>query len=128
MLIDPRQSERKDLEYVVAVRPEKVKQSTSANLINLGPNGLSFETSREFAPGEKLKIDIPPSNPVITLTARVVWCRRRSSSYAVGAEFVEISKTVRARLADMNAAISTYQETRNASGPKTSDAHQAAVE
>ena len=120
-----RQYERLDTSYIVAVRPMGFKQSDNkASITNLSQGGLCFVSTLELVQGDRLEIDLPPDRPLLTLKARVTWCRPQRDKFSAGVEFVEMSDTRRARIFEMHKAIAVYQQMNNPSG----DAQQAAVE
>ncbi len=120
-----RQHERLDTGYIVAIRPMGFKQSDhKASITNLSQGGLCFVSTLELAHGDRLEIDLPPDRPLLTLKARVTWCRPQRDMFSAGVEFVEMSDTRRARLFEMHKAIAAYQQMNYPSG----DAQQAAVE
>jgi Tfp pilus assembly protein PilZ len=129
MSIEHRQAERFDAEYIVTVRPEGAMHwGGPASMVNLSKGGLCFVVDVELKQGQKVAIDIPTDNPVITLKAKVVWCRPQRDKFSVGAEFIEMSDARRARIVEMNTAIRAYHKMHNASGASAMSAQQAAVE
>lgn len=129
MSIEQRKAERFEAEYVVSVRPEgTVFQSDSASMTNLSAGGLCFVLGIELFPGQMIDIDLPENSPVITLKAMVVWCRPQREKFSAGVEFVELSDTRRARIAEMHRAIRAYQKMNSTTGAAVMNPHQAAVE
>jgi len=129
MPIEQRKTERIEAEYVVSVRPEGAKfLSESASMTNLSAGGLCFVLGTELFLGQIVEIDLPENSPVITLKARVVWCRPQREKFSAGAEFVELSDTRRARIAEMHRAIRAYQRMNSTEGAAVMSPHQAAVE
>lgn len=129
MSTEQRQAERFDAEYIVNVRPEGIQNiGGRASVTNLSQGGLCFVVEYDFKQGEKLEIDVPLDKPVLTLKARVTWCRPQRDKFSIGAEFVEISAARRARIVEMNRAIRVYQKMHNESGATSMNAQQAAVE
>ncbi len=129
MSIENRKDERIEAEYIVSVWPEKSRNlSESASMTNLSAGGLCFVMDTELNPGEIIGIEVPKESPVITLKARVVWCRPQRDKFSAGAEFVEMSEARRARIAEMHRAIRAYQKMNSAAGGVAMNAHQAAVE
>ncbi len=129
MSIEQRKAERIDAEYMVNVRPEGSRyQSGSASMTNLSAGGLCFVVRAELFPGQNIEIDFPEENPVISLKARVIWCRPQRDKFSVGAEFVELSEARRERIAEMHRAIRAYQKMNSTQGAAAMSAHQAAIE
>ena len=125
MSIELRESERLDASYIVAIRLASAKQSDSAaSMTNLSRGGLCFVSTLNLRQGDRVDIDLPSSQPVATLKARVIWCRPQRDRFSVGAEFIDMSDVRRARIIEMHRAICTYQKMNNASG----DTQQAAAE
>jgi len=129
MSVELREAERIVAEYVVSVRPEGARfLSESASMTNLSAGGFCFVVDTELNLGQKIEIEVPENNPVITLKARVMWCRPQRDKFSVGAEFVEMSDARRARFAEMHRAIRAYQKMNSTAGTAAMNAHQAAVE
>jgi len=125
MSIELRESERLDASYIVAIRLVSTRQSdNAASMTNLSRGGLCFVSTLNLRQGDRIDIDLPASQPVATLTAKVIWCRPQRNLFSVGAEFVDMSDARRTRIIEMHRAISTYQKMNNPSG----DTQQAAAE
>lgn len=125
MSIELRESERLDAGYIVTVRLASAKLlDNAASMTNLSRGGLCFMSTLNLRQGDRVDIDLPSTQSVATLKARVIWCRPQRDKYSVGAEFVEMSDARRARIIEMHRAICTYQKMNNTSG----DTQQAAAE
>ena len=125
MSTELRQYERLGAGYTVALRLTGIKQSDKkASITSLSQGGLCFVSTLDLVQGDRLEIDLPPDRPLLTLKARVTWCRPQRDKFSAGVEFVEMSDTRRARIFEMHKAIVAYQQMNNPSG----DAQQAAVE
>jgi hypothetical protein len=129
MSTELREAERIVAEYTVNVRPEGARfLGESASMTNLSAGGFCFVVDTELHLGQRIEIEVPENNPVITLKARVIWCRPQRDKFSVGSEFVEMSTARRARFAEMHRAIRAYQEMNSTAGAVAMNAHQAAVE
>lgn len=129
MSAELRESERIAVEYFVKVQPEGAGNlSESASMINLSAGGVCFLAENEFDPDQRIEIKIPADKPVITLKARVVWCRQQRDKFSAGVEFVEMSAARRARIAEMHRAIRAYQKMNSTEGDAAMSANRAAVE
>lgn len=125
MSTELRRAERLEGSYAVAVRPIDFKLlDNKASITNLNRGGLCFVSTLELAHGDEVEIDLPPDQPVVTLKARVVWCRQQRDKFSAGAEFVEMSDARRVRIFEMHKAINAYQQMHDLSG----NARQATVE
>ena len=125
MSIELRESERLEASYIVAVRLVSAKQSdNAASMTNLSRGGLCFVSTLNLQQGDSVDIDLPSTQPVATLKARVIWCRPQRDKFSVGAGFVDMSDARRARIIEMHRAICTYQKMNN----PYSDTQQAAAE
>lgn len=129
MSTELREAERIVAEYVVSVRPEGARfLSETASMTNLSAGGFCFIVDTELYFGQRIEIEIPENNPVVTLKARVIWCRPQREQFSVGAEFIEMSPARRARFAEMHRAIRAYQKMNSTEGAVAMNAHQAAVD
>jgi hypothetical protein len=129
MSIELRKAERIEAEYNVSVRPEGATLlNNSASMINVSAGGLCFVVDTELSPGLRIEIEVPEKSPVITLKARVIWCRPQRDKFSAGAEFVEMSDARRARFAEMHRAIRGFQKMNGTTGAAAMNANQAAVE
>ncbi len=125
MSIELRESERLDASYIVTVRLASAKLlDNAASMTNLSRGGLCFVSTLNLRQGDSIDIDLPSTQPVATLKAKVIWCRPQRKKFSVGAEFVDMSDARRARIIEMHRAICTYQKMNNASG----NTQQAAAE
>lgn len=78
------------------------KASSSNLLVNMGSGGAQF-TSQEFLnPGSKvrLSISIPAFLEKLTLTAKIVWCRKfhDARGYCAGVDFLKANKNTWQRI------------------------------
>lgn len=129
MSTELREAERIAAEYIVGVRPEGARfLGESASMTNLSAGGFCFVVENELYLGQEIEIDVPENNPVITLKAKVIWCRPQRDKFSAGAEFVDMSAARRARFAEMHRAIRAYQAMNSTAGAVAMNAHQAAVE
>jgi hypothetical protein len=129
MSIELREAERIIAEYTVRVRPEGGKFLTEpASMTNLSAGGFCFLVNTELQFDQKIEIEVPENYPIITLKARVIWCRPQRDIFSVGAEFIEMSAARRARFSEMHRAIRAYQKMNSTEGETAMNAHQAAVE
>jgi len=129
MSAELREAERIVAEYVVSVRPEGARfLNESAIMTNLSAGGFCFVVDTELHLGQRIEIEIPEKNPLITLKARVIWCRPQRDKFSVGSEYIEMSDARRARFAEMHRAIRAYQKMNSIEGAVAMNAHQAAVE
>jgi hypothetical protein len=129
MSIEQRKAERIEAEYSVSVWSEGANLlSNTASMTNVSAGGLCFVVDTELFQGQRIEIEVPEENPVITLKARVVWCRPQRDKFSAGVEFVEMSDARRARFAEMHRAIRAYQKMNSTTGTMAMNAHQAAVE
>jgi hypothetical protein len=56
---------------------------------NVECNGLAFQSNRCFKKGQNLNINIDLGQMRFNGNARVSWCKKNSSSYDIGIEFLE---------------------------------------
>jgi hypothetical protein len=104
MSIEKRESERLDASYIITVRSAR-QSDNAASVTNLSRGGLCFVSILNLRQGDGVDIDLPSTQPVVTLKARVIWCRPQRDKFSVGAEFVEMSDARRARIIEMHRAI-----------------------
>lgn len=131
MSIEHRKSERLDAEYLITMRIEGEPPATAfarGKMTNLSRGGLCFLGPYALKKDQKLEIDFPAAEPVVKLSASVVWCRPQRDQYSTGAEFIGMSDALRTRLIEMHRAIVEYQKMNSASGMTGMDAQQAAAE
>jgi len=76
--------------------------------VSLG--GLAFPCRRALEPGSLVSVRIACVQPVFESVARVVWCRRESLDYTVGAEFVDACDEFRVRMVEQVCHIESYRQ------------------
>ena len=75
-----------------------------------------------------MRVKIPFVRPPFETEGRVVWCRRSSSDYEVGIQFIEVQAAFKARMVEQICHIEHYKnEVREREGRELSG-HQAAME
>lgn len=94
----------------VSLRLGEVVASESAYINDISAGGASFNAMLPLEPGDKVLLQIPPSDPVVQLPARVVWSRKMSFEFAIGVEFTEVEAGVLKRLVEMVQRIDAWRD------------------
>jgi hypothetical protein len=79
-------------------------------LRDIGIGGMSFESSRAFAPGMFLTIGLPVADPGFSIRVKVAWCRAAGDHMEVGVEFAEHDKVFRARMVEQICHVEHYKK------------------
>ncbi len=102
-----------------------VRQATQ----DIGFGGLAFISTRAFEPERLIALRIPCLRPAFEVAmARVTWCHRSNSHFAIGVEFLDSAEAFRVRMIEQICHIESYQREVEQREGRQLTAEQAAEE
>ena len=95
----------------IEVQPSKTVASDAASvrLQNISYGGLAFHSEHCYDNGSQIIIRITSVEPVFEAQARVTWCKREKSGFAIGLEFINQEDVFKARMVEQVCHIQHYR-------------------
>ncbi len=103
--------------------------STDVDTVNdISHGGLSFSSPRRFKVGAVVQMSITVVDPVFKAYARISWCENRGDYYDIGAEFLEVEDSFRARMVEQVCRIEKYRQEQREQHGRELTSTEAATE
>lgn len=119
---------RHPFDIPIEIVPETLEKPSDDQLKNISHGGLAFNSAVALKVGDIVRVRINLVNPDVKITGKVKWCKKKSSQFEVGLEFLDKGDEFKMRMIEQVCHIEHYKREVFAKEGRDISSQEAALE